>query len=57
MFSRIFNPTDSTITSEDAIACGQVKFDLMALLVPPKRDSANALGEIAGAPHPLGVQH
>ena len=27
------------ITSEDAIACGQVKFDLLALLIPPKRES------------------
>ncbi len=29
------------ITSDDAIACGQVKFDLMALLIPPKHGSVD----------------
>ena len=38
------------ITSEDAIACGQVKFDLMALLIPPKPDLLDGMARL---PAPL----
>jgi amino acid adenylation domain-containing protein len=45
-----FRSDQLAITTDDTIACGQVKFDLMVLLVPPKRDSVDAA---AASPAPL----